>query len=104
MIIDVNLDHRVGTDGQKVSSHPQTTAKELHIKIAIIGAGNVGRTLGTAWPPPADVTYGNFGFGLLRGRVLTIRMSTTLHRLSYCWTATRSTRRKFWATRDMAST
>jgi predicted dinucleotide-binding enzyme len=38
---------------------PATTAKEPDIKIAIIGAGNVGRTLGTAWRHRGhEVTFG----------------------------------------------
>jgi 8-hydroxy-5-deazaflavin:NADPH oxidoreductase len=38
---------------------PQRTGKELDIKIAIIGAGNVGGTLGTAWRNRGhQVTFG----------------------------------------------
>jgi predicted dinucleotide-binding enzyme len=42
-----------------VPQYPATTAKEPDIKLAIIGAGNVGSTLGTAWRKRGhDVTWG----------------------------------------------
>src|ERR1700730_8712811 len=51
-VIGANLDHR--TDRLRVAfrkrvGRPQGTGKGIDIKIAIIGAGNVGSTLGTAW-------------------------------------------------------
>jgi hypothetical protein len=61
----------------EVSCQPHPTQKERPINIAIIGADNVGRTLGAAWLSGGhDVSYGvrntddpkGFGFGLLRGR------------------------------------
>ncbi|MGO9155181.1 NADPH-dependent F420 reductase [Mycobacterium sp.] len=36
----------------------ETIAREPRIKIAIIGAGNVGSALGSAWSAGHDVTYG----------------------------------------------
>jgi 8-hydroxy-5-deazaflavin:NADPH oxidoreductase len=44
---------------RSVRQYPATTAKEPDIKLAIIGAGNVGSTLGTAWRDRGhDVTWG----------------------------------------------
>jgi hypothetical protein len=49
-------------------SHPQTTRRSTHIKIAIIGAGNAGRTLG-AIPLALRRGFGtDFGIDRLPGR------------------------------------
>lgn len=42
----------------EVSACPSVIAREPDIRIAIIGAGNVGRALGGAWSSGHDITYG----------------------------------------------
>ena len=45
--------------GRRYPATRTRTQRSTHIKIAIIGAGNVGRTLGTAWRDRGhDVTFG----------------------------------------------
>lgn len=46
------------TPRRGVSRGRPTIARESDIKIAIIGAGNVGRTLGLAWSAHHDITFG----------------------------------------------
>jgi ketol-acid reductoisomerase len=54
----------VGTDKHRYAATRHAIAKGANIKIAIIGAGNVGRALGSACRGRGrEVT-----FGLLRGR------------------------------------
>jgi hypothetical protein len=58
----------VGTDGHRYRPTRKQPQRSTHIKIAIIGAGNVGRT--PLWIHLAlRRGFGtNFAFGLLRGQ------------------------------------
>jgi 8-hydroxy-5-deazaflavin:NADPH oxidoreductase len=84
-------------------------ARESTIKIAIIGAGNVGRALGSAWSAGHDVTYGvrnpdDPKYGDLGARVVTNAAAADGSDVVVLCTPWESTREALRACGDLSGT